>query len=405
VLFVSKLKIAARCIVTRGVSGCYENGELVTGKLEILSLKLPVRITIVLPAPETDRVLDQLGQMVDDGIVSLHPVQVLSHRARNSFFPRQFRVRDAMTSEPASVKTVTSLSDVANLLLPSIFTGLPVVDDKNCPVGVVTQGDLIRKGGLPLRLGLLAESEGNHLDEILNGLALRKVIEVMTTPAISIGADCPLAEAVDVMLDRKVKRLPVVDGKGRLTGMLSRLDIFRTVMVEAPDWNMFGAQKIEVKNVRTVSDVLRRDTHTVSPETSVAEVIRLIDRNDIQRVAVVDKKKQLLGVISDRDLLQFFKTEQSGILRSLAKMKRAFTQDENKEYSQRDLEETTAGMVMTTALVTVREGTVIEDAIALMIDKNLKRLPVVDASGRFKGMISRAALLRTGYGGSTSIPF
>jgi CBS domain-containing protein len=53
-------------------------------------------------------------------------------------------------------------------------------------------------------------------------------------------------------------------------------------------------------------------------------------------------------------------------------------------------------MVMTTELVTVGEEMLIEVAIGLMVDKGLKRLPVVDAAGRFKGMISRDALLRIG---------
>jgi CBS domain-containing protein len=55
---------------------------------------------------------------------------------------------------------------------------------------------------------------------------------------------------------------------------------------------------------------------------------------------------------------------------------------------------------MTTELVTAREEMLIEEAIALMIDRGLKRLPVVDSDGRFKGMISRDSLLRTGFGGS-----
>ena len=54
---------------------------------------------------------------------------------------------------------------------------------------------------------------------------------------------------------------------------------------------------------------------------------------------------------------------------------------------------------MTTELITVREEMLIEEAIALMIDKGLKRLPVVDNDRRFKGMISRDSLLRTGFGG------
>ena len=177
---------------------------------------MPIRIYIVIPAAETERVLDGLNGMIDDGIVALHDLNVLSHRARNAFFPRQLMVRDVMTREPKSVATTTPLSDAVKLLLPSIFTELPVLDARRRPVGVVTQGDFIRKGGLPLRLGLLAESDGNRREAILNQLASRQAGEVMTTPAVMIAENRQLAEAVDLMLAKGVKRLPVVDKKGRL---------------------------------------------------------------------------------------------------------------------------------------------------------------------------------------------
>ncbi len=400
--YIRGLKIAARCIVTRGIAGCYEGGEVATTRLEVLSFNQPVRIYIVVPAEETDRVLDGLDGMIGEGIVALHDLNVLSYRANNTFFPRQLKVRDVMTPSPKSVAAAAALNDTVRLLLSSVFTGVPVVDSENRPVGVITQGDLITRGGLPLRLGLLAASDENRRESVLNQLASRQAAEVMTTPAIIIADDRPLAEAVDLMLAKGVKRLPVVDPAGRLAGMLSRLDIFRTVMREAPDWNAFRAQKIEVAHLKSVGDILRRDTHTVSPETPLDEVIRVIDHNDIQRVAVIDAEGKLLGLISDGDLLHFFKPEHEGIWQRLAKVKDPFKQDACRGDLQRCLMATTAGAVMTTDLVTVREELLIEEAIGLMIDKALKRLPVVDADGRFKGMVSRDSLLRAGFGKSPS---
>ena len=61
----------------------------------------------------------------------------------------------------------------------------------------------------------------------------------MTSPVIVIEQDQLLKDAVDLMLNKRVERLPVVDAEGKLAGMLSRLDIFRTIMQQAPDWNMF----------------------------------------------------------------------------------------------------------------------------------------------------------------------
>jgi CBS domain-containing protein len=62
---------------------------------------------------------------------------------------------------------------------------------------------------------------------------------------------------------------------------------------------------------------------------------------------------------------------------------------------RRTLREKTAGDVMKTDLVIVGEHTPIEEAIALMVEKRLKRLPVVDAEGRFRGMVSRESMLKT----------
>ena len=398
--YIRDLKIAARCIVTRGIAGCYENGEVTTQKLEVFSFNLPVRIYIVLPAAETERALAGLNGMLSDCIIALHDLQVVGHRARKAFFPRQIKVRDAMTPSPKSVSTSCSLREAATLLLSSIFTGLPVVDEKGKPVGVMTQGDLINRGGLPLRLGLLAESDALLLESALAGLASRTVGDVMTTPVVTIGEDRQLSEAVNVMLAKGVKRLPVVDKEGRLTGMISRLDIFRTVMREAPDWKSFQAQKVEVEHLKNVGDILRRDTHTVSPDTSIDEVIRVIDQNDIQRVAVVDDADKLLGVISDRDLLVFFKQEQEGIWGLLAKVKKPFIHDACQGDLHQCLLNTKAAAVLSTNLITVQEDLMIEDAIRLMTEKAIKRLPVVDSDGRFKGMISRDSLLRTGFLGT-----
>lgn len=390
--YISGLKIAARCIVTRGIAGCYESGEVATGRLEVLSFNLPIRIYIVLPAAATDQVLAGLDQLVGSGILALHDLTVVSHKAANTFFPRQLTVRDVMTADPARVETGSPVSEAARLLLSSIFTGLPVVDAGGRPVGVVTQGDLIAKGGLPLRLGLLAESAQGDEEAVMVTLAQKRVEEIMTAPAVIIQEDRPLTEAVDIMLANKLKRLPVVGKGGRLVGMLSRLDIFKTVMREAPDWEAFRAQEITVNNLRTVKDILRRDTRTVSPETTIDTVIQIINGNDIQCVAVVNGNGTLIGMIADSDLLHYFKPDPEGLRALFARLARP----SGKDLAER-LAATTAFDVMCSDLLTVEEDMLVEEAIRLMTEKRLKRLPVIDTAGRFKGMISRDSLLRTGF--------
>ncbi len=394
--FLRHLKVAARCVVTRGIAGSYESGEVATGRLEVLSYNLPIRIYIVLPAAETGRVLAGLDERVGEGIIAVHDLAVVSHKTASTLFPRQLAVRDVMTAAPKTVTGSTPLDEGAELLLSSIFTGLPVVDDRLRPVGVLTQGDLIHRAGLPLRLGLLGAS-GQEAAVALAGLAGKRVEEAMTAPAMVIGEERSLTEAVDLMLAKSLKRLPVVDKDGRLVGMLSRLDVFRTVMREAPDWDAFRARDIEVRHLRTVADIVRRDTRTVGPDTPVDEVIRIIDGNDIQRVAVINGEGRLLGVIDDSDLLRYFQPDREGLRALIDRLTQPFRKEAAVGATRR-LRQTRAAEVMRADAPTIREDALIGEAIRLMTEQRLKRLPVVDERGGFTGMISRDSLLRTGYG-------
>jgi CBS domain-containing protein len=394
VQYIHDLKIAARCLVTRGIEGSYESGEIATGRLEVLSYNMPVRVTIVAPAAESERILAKAEAMVADGMVTVQDLHVVSYKTRGLLMPGGIRVRDIMTPDPQKVGPDTSLAEVARLLLSSTFTGLPVVDEGNRPMGIISQGDLIYKAGMPMRLGLLAASDQEKVGLVFEALAPKKAREVMTRPAVVIRVDDLVTDAVDLMLKKQVKRLPVIDAEGRLAGILSRLDVFHTILQECPDWRAFQKQEITV-DLRTVADIMRRDTQSVLPDTPVEEVLRLIDTNDIQRVCVVDREGRLLGLISDRDLLAAFAGRSSGVWDFF--VRRVFSSE-----SIQDLRGKTAGEVMTPHIVTVQEDAPIDAAMRLMLQRAIKRLPVVDAQGKFKGMISRDALLRAGFASSTT---
>lgn len=397
VAYIRDLKIAARCMVMRAMDGCYESGEIATGRLEILSYNMPLKIVIVLPASEFERVLPQVEAMVTDGIVAVQNIEVVAHKTRGRLLPRHTRVKDIMTPNPKKVYASTPLHEVVRLLLSSIFTGAPVVDARDRPIGILTQTDLIRRAGLPLRLGLLAECDSTRMSSLLEPLAHKKAQDAMTQPVVCIGEDKEAVEAVRLMMEKQLKRLPVLDADGKLVGMLSRLDLFRAVMKESPDWKSFTEKRVCVDNLRFVSDIMRRDTHTVSPETPVEEVIGIIDSNDIQRVAVVDREGHFLGLISDRNLLAVFSETHEGIWDYFVS-RIPLTEKGRRHRELREiLRARTASEVMNSTITTVREETALDEAIRLMAEKGFKRLPVLDSQGKFKGMISRDALLRTGF--------
>jgi len=395
---VNELKIAARTMVTKGVEGSYESGDIATEWIEVLSFNMPMRITIILPSAELDLVLPGIEERVADGIVAVRDIDVVVHKTSGVLMPRNTRVREIMTASPDKVTADTPLSDVAQLLLSSTFTGVPVVDKANRPVGVIALGDLIYKADLPLRLGLLTGPDHPKKEEVLLALGTRTAAEIMSQPAVVIEENQPATAAVDLMIEKNVKRLPVVDTAGKLAGIISRQDVFQTSIRECPNWRGFQGKSIQVGNLKYVSDVARSDTYTVLPGTSVDEVIQLIDCNDIERVCVVDRQGIFLGLISDRDLLIAFVDRHPGIVDYLMS-KIPFTERgrRHKELSEH-LQARTAAEVMKKEVITIREDAPLEEAIQLMLERGIKRLPVLDGEGRFKGMVNRDSLLRVGFG-------
>ena len=394
---IGKLKAPARCIVFKGIGGCTENGDISTQKIMDLSIHQPVKIEIILPAAEADAVMADLQKMVSDGILGIRPLTVFSHHTQKRLFPPQTRVRDVMTFKPVCVKEDAMADRVMQTLLSANFTGVPVVDAENRPVGVVSQSDLIYRAGMPVRLALMAQSDSERLKAVIKDLGGKTSKDIMTVPAVMVQETDLLTRAVDIMLEKKVKRLPVVDAAGFLTGILSRMDIFQTITRQAPNWEQMQNHHIQIANSQSVSGIMRRDTQTVRPETPVHEVLTMIDNDDIQRVAVVDSDGRLLGLISDRNLLSAFSDQAPGVWDVLSKLLPFSAKSKHTGKIRDKLGDQPAKAVMKTDPITIPETAHIDEAISLMTQHSIKRLPVVDDHGIFKGMISREALLKEGF--------
>ncbi len=394
--YVRKYKIAARCIVTKGAAGCYENGETAAGNIEILSYNMPLKIEIILPSAELNVILPGIEEMVTEGIVAVRDLDIRSHKAEKHLIPRQLLVKDVMTHNPASVVSSIPASGVIEVLLKADYNSLPVVDKEKHPIGIISQRDLIEKAGMPVRLGLLSQMENIRTLKHLNGISGKTAGEIMSSPVITVFQDKRLGEAVDVMLRHKFKRLPVIDDQGKLTGMLARFDVFRTITQESHTWENFKNQKIRISGILHVRDIMLPDTHLVKPDTSISDIIRHIDSNNIQRMAVVDDSNRFLGMIFDRDLLGVFAEHKAGIWDYLiAKLP---VQEMSKKHKEliNQTKMKTASDVMISDIITVMEDTRIDEAIKIMTEKGIKRLPVVDDNGKFKGMVSRDSVLRAG---------
>jgi CBS-domain-containing membrane protein len=138
------------------------------------------------------------------------------------------RVRDVMTRDVATVAPDTSLKDVARELVARGISGVPVVDEDGRVVGVVSEADVLAKerrepeddgGGLARFVHRQDPNARSKRDARLAG-------EAMTSPAITIEPFWTIPSAAQIMLDRSINRLPVVQD-GRLVGIVTRADLVR----------------------------------------------------------------------------------------------------------------------------------------------------------------------------------
>jgi CBS domain-containing protein len=137
-----------------------------------------------------------------------------------------------MTRKVISVAPETTVVEAANLMLRNHVSGLPVVDEVGAVVGIVSEGDFLRRSeiGTPRKRGRLltfflgyAGSAEDYVRE--HG---RKVSEVMTPSPITVSEDTPLPELVSLMEKNNIKRLPVVRD-GKLVGIVSRSNLLQAI--------------------------------------------------------------------------------------------------------------------------------------------------------------------------------
>lgn len=381
---------ASGATITRAIAGFGARSRIRTGAIEVLSSDLPIRIEwIDLPA-RVARLLPQLQQMVDDGLIVQEPVTVVQYSMGRSKDPLAQPVAHVMREEVTTVPRTAPVAEVVTLLLERGLRSVPVIDAAGRLVGIITDGDLLRRAGLMTRLGLQKELPADQVHGLLAALRQSSLTagEIMTTPVISVRNDEPVRNAVAQMVKHDLKRLPVINEDGRLMGMVSRIDIFRTVA-----FHQSGAASGEdaPRPGHNVMELMYTDVPTVNPEASLEETVRALEASGRRRVVVVDKARHVLGIITDGDLLRRSQQKHSPSL--AARLRSLLVGEPAVAHVLPDAGERAADL-MTTPVITVRPDTSLTEALQLMTTHAVKRLPVVDEQGRLIGLLGRASVLR-----------
>ena len=204
------------------------------------------------------------------------------HEVRHRRWAR--RVSDVMTTSVVTVDRITPYQEIDRLLTEHRISGLPVLKMGREVAGVVTEADLLAAEDETKRRARMSSSVGGRWLHRKQPHVSLTAGTLMTAPAITIGPDATIPAAARLMNTHHIRRLPVVDGKGKLVGIVSRRDLLsvflrpdadiihdvRQVLNEIPITDPKDVVVTVRHGVVTVSGMMRSepgDSHDLVPLT------------------------------------------------------------------------------------------------------------------------------------------
>lgn len=176
-----------------------------------------------------------------------------------------------MTSDVVHVEIPGNRDDVLKILKRTGISGVPVVKNKKI-VGIITRKDLLRKPE-ETQLGLL-----------------------MTPKPVIIGPDADIRQAARLLVEHRIRRLPVVE-EGHLLGLISVSDLIHAIA--------------HLKITEEIKTKYTSNTFALWEETPLPVVGRVMEISGVDAIPILDDENKLQGIISERDLIRNSSIEDS----------------------------------------------------------------------------------------------
>ncbi|MBF0487412.1 MAG: CBS domain-containing protein [Nitrospirae bacterium] len=143
-------------------------------------------------------------------------------------------VKEVMTVGVVFATVDMPLTEVADRLSENAISGLPVVDDRGRPVGVISEKDFLSRMGVDHALTFMSVValclRGKGCDAVnIKDLTAK---DIMATPAVCLSENAPIHEAVSLFVSKKINRIPALSSEGKLSGIITRGDIFRSPLFQ-----------------------------------------------------------------------------------------------------------------------------------------------------------------------------
>jgi len=146
---------------------------------------------------------------------------------------RSVKAAEIMTRAVYFVRTHTPLRDVAEIMAEKRISGVPVIDETERVVGVISEKDfLIAMGNADTAhvMGIISACLGGK-GCLAAPIRSKKASDIMASPAITVREESSAFEIIDLFNKRNINRVPVTDSSGKLIGIVSRADILRAKLI------------------------------------------------------------------------------------------------------------------------------------------------------------------------------
>jgi len=174
-----------------------------------------------------------------------------------SLADKVWTVRDVMIEDVVTVPPSTPFKRLVELLWLNDVSALPVVGERGDLAGIVTESDLLARAQFTPGIASTVSHPGGHKARLyakLDAASPLTAADVMTSPVVTVPQDHTLAETARLMRTRQLRRLPVVDGAGKMVGMVSQADLLKVFFrsEETVEWDVRDVLKRRIPDAENV---------------------------------------------------------------------------------------------------------------------------------------------------------
>jgi CBS domain-containing protein len=172
--------------------------------------------------------MKKIGGYIDITPRDFREIYYIAYRHALEQINQSVLAKDIMTTPVIHVQTDTPLTEAADVMAAANISGVPVVNEDRQVVGVISEKDFLREmgGQTATFMGVVAHCLNNHGCMTI-ALKNKTVRELMSSSPITVKGDTPMAVMAQLLDQKKINRIPIVDEQGRLIGIITRTDFLK----------------------------------------------------------------------------------------------------------------------------------------------------------------------------------